>query len=555
MRRSLLWLVAIAWLASLTVLTAQPGDAKQADADEQKLKAANLKTDGPSLLDFLRARTLNEDDRVKVEVLIAQLGANAFRVRQQASQELIAKGPIVVEMLKQGMNHPDLEISRRCETCLQKIKEHDYPAEVLSAVVRLIGARKPAGAVEVLLAYLPFADSDNVADDAREVLAKLAMRDGKVDKALVDALTDKVPVRRAAAAEALARAAAEEHKKAVRALLHDANFTVRWRVATALVMAKDKEAVPVLIDLLVDASQSQAWQIEDILFRLTEGQSPPAVSLGADEAARKKCRDTWRTWWQAHADKVDLAVLQHTPGLLGYTDIVLLDVGRVLELDRNDTVRWQIDNLMFPLDLQVLDKDRVLIAEYHGNRVTERNFKGEILWQRAFDGPQMAQRLANGNTFIGGKYLLLEVDPQGKQAFSYNVQGNEGIMKCMKLANGEIVCLLDDGRVVRLDGQGKELRSFRIDLNMKLFGGRIHALPTGRVLIPHHAENKVVEYDANGKIVWQVRIDQPVAATRLPNGNTLVTSMNQNRAVEFDRNGKEVWQFRRDTRVTRAVKR
>src|SRR5262249_45717086 len=113
----------------------------------------------------------------------------------------------------------------------------------------------------------------------------------------------------------------------------------------------------------------------------------------------------------------------------------------------------------------------------------------------------------------------------------------------------------DAPRVVRLDGKGKELRSFRVSLGTKLFGGRLHALPNGRVLVPHNAENKVVEYDLNGKAAWQGDIDRPGAATGLPNGNTLGTTLNQNRAVEFDRNGVEVWQYRTNTKLTRAVRR
>ena len=106
-----------------------------------------------------------------------------------------------------------------------------------------------------------------------------------------------------------------------------------------------------------------------------------------------------------------------------------------------------------------------------------------------------------------------------------------------------------------LDTTGKELHSFTVNLGTRLFGGRLHMLPNGRVLVPHNAENKVVEYDINGKAVWQVEIEQPVAATRLPNGNTLVTTMTQNRAVEFDRSGREVWEYKTDTRVTRALRR
>jgi hypothetical protein len=111
-------------------------------------------------------------------------------------------------------------------------------------------------------------------------------------------------------------------------------------------------------------------------------------------------------------------------------------------------------------------------------------------------------------------------------------------------------------RIVRLDATGKELHSFPLSLGSRYSGGRIHMLPSGNVLVPHHAENKVVEYNALGKVVWEVAVDQPIAATRLPNGNTLVTSMIPNKgAMEFDRNGNMVWQYQSYTRVTRALRR
>jgi uncharacterized protein (UPF0261 family) len=81
-------------------------------------------------------------------------------------------------------------------------------------------------------------------------------------------------------------------------------------------------------------------------------------------------------------------------------------------------------------------------------------------------------------------------------------------------------------------------------------------MDNGHVLVPHHAENKVVEYNADGKAVWEVAVDQPIFATRLRNGNTLVTSMLPSKgAMEFDRAGNIVWQYRAATRVTRALRR
>jgi outer membrane protein assembly factor BamB len=80
-------------------------------------------------------------------------------------------------------------------------------------------------------------------------------------------------------------------------------------------------------------------------------------------------------------------------------------------------------------------------------------------------------------------------------------------------------------------------------------------LPNGNALVPELGNNRVVEYDPDGKTVREFTVEQPIAAVRLPNGHTLVTSMTQHRAIELDRTGKEVWEFKHATRVTRALRR
>ena len=161
--------------------------------------------------------------------------------------------------------------------------------------------------------------------------------------------------------------------------------------------------------------------------------------------------------------------------------------------------------------------------------------------------------MPNGHTFIANADQLIEVDATNRVVFSFRPD-NDTIMKALKLPNGEAICLTyNDVRLLRVDNSGKLVGSFKVDLGMKLSGGRIYGLANGNVLIPHHSEGKVMEYDPTGKVVWQVSVKSPIAATRLPNGNTLVTSMEpqQYRAVELDRTGQEVWQYQADTRVTR----
>lgn len=532
--------------------------AAAASPDEEILKKAGVPSDGAALVAFFRHRSLPESEQPAMAKLVRQLGADIYQDREAASAALILRGPAVRTLLRAALTDHDLEIARRAERCLAQIRDNDVASAVPAAALRVVAQRKPVGAVEAVLAFLPFADNESTADEARNALAQLAATGGKADPIFLAALTDRAAIRRAAAGEALARAAIPEHLPAVRKLLTDPDATVRFRVAQALAYKGERPAVVTLIDSLPDLPLPLAWQAEDFLLRLA-GASPPPVSLGNDAATRRKCRDGWQAWWRDHAATVDLTKLGVPAKLLGNTLIVLLDEGRVLELDSQNRIRWEVNNLSFPLDVQLIGEDRVLVAEYYGNRVTERDLKGEVKWERDVTGPLAAQRLANGNTFVVTDTALFEYDKSGKEVARIEMSDeNKRVMKAQKLPNGEIACLTTDARVTRFDAGGKVLHSYTVGLGQRLFGGRLYMLPSGRVLVPHNSENKVVEYDGQGKVVWEVAVEKPVAAMRLPNGNTLVTSMiPQIGAVEFDRAGNQVWHYAvgAHTRVTRAIRR
>jgi HEAT repeat protein len=530
--------------------------------DEEILRRAKLAPDGAALIAFLKKRMLPEKDRPELERLIPKLGSIDFRTREKANHALVERGVAALDVLRFPISHsPDYEVTRRIERSIQTIHDRDIGPGVLLAAIRVAALHPAAGLVETLIGYLPFTDSEAVLEELRWALTRHALEHGKADPLLLAALSDRSAIRRATAAEVLVRAAYADNKDTLRKLLGDRDAMVRYRVARALVLAHQADAIPSLIDTLPDLPLNAAWQAEDFLLHLTASAPAPTVAMGQDKDARVKCQAAWQEWWKKYQTKIDLTKVEETPRMLGRTLIVLLDQNSVIELGPDNLPRLEIKGVLFPLDAQVIDDGRVLVAEYHANRVTERDARGEILWRKdGIQGPQVAQRLPNGNTFIATAFKLLEYDKQDNLVLDLDVSGDklQKIMKAMKLDNGDIVCMLADARIVRYDARGNELSSFPIQLGTRLFGGRIHMLANGRVLVPHNAEGKVVEYDSRGKIVWEVPFEQPIAAMRLPNGNTLITSMDPwVGAVEVDRAGAHVWSYQHtsNTRVTRAIRR
>jgi hypothetical protein len=195
------------------------------------------------------------------------------------------------------------------------------------------------------------------------------------------------------------------------------------------------------------------------------------------------------------------------------------------------------------MDASIIGNDRILVAEYHSSQVTERDFKGKILWSRQAMSPTGAQRLATGNTLITTRSQLIEVDRAGKEVWTWSPTAGMEICQAQRMRNGQTAVLDSAGKYLRLDSKGKELRSVQVG-QMQGYGAGAHFLANDHVLMPLMMENKVAEYNGTGKIVWEAHVDQPCSAHRLPNGNVLVALQNSQKVIEVNRSGKTVWEYK-----------
>lgn len=544
-------------------------DLPPVQTDEQALKEAGLPSDGPGLVQYFRRRALQDVPAEKIKGLIRQLGDDDFDTRENASAALIDLGQRAAPFLLNARASLDAEVARRAEACLQQIKG-GVDKGVETAAIRVLAIRTPAEAAEALLAFLSVVESDAMTKEVIDALASMMRREGRLDKAVAAALGDKLPLRRAVAAVALCRAGLRAKEPAIQKAILDVDWSVRQRAALALAAAGDQSAVPVLIDLLPKLPREEAWEVEDCLLRLADGAGPD-MPLRFDPGSRKKCRDAWAHWWAANEGKADLGKLKTS--LKGITLVVLSDQKIVREIDAAGTTLWEVKEIGFPLDAQALPGDRVLVAEHANNCVTERDRLGNIVWkvdtkdlaqqlakQAGIAGmpaaqPLVAQRLPNGNTFIATGNQMFEVDKDGKLVWPRSQAGLivHGVRKAQRLRNGDIAYVSDANRFVRLGRDDKEVLSFLVEATTS--GGRLEVLANGHVVVPQVNQNRVVEYDSEGKLVWRATVEQPIAAVRLPNGHTLVTTMDQNRAVELDRGGRIIWDYRSNGRVNRAFRR
>lgn len=170
--------------------------------------------------------------------------------------------------------------------------------------------------------------------------------------------------------------------------------------------------------------------------------------------------------------------------------------------------------------------------------------------------------LANGNILLalyktkdypnGG---AIEVERESKKiVWSYKGSQKE-TSTAVKLANGNVLVteLGPSPQVVEVDGDGKVVKTTPLACqkgNAHMQTRMLRVLPNGNYIAPHLLDFVVKEYEpGSGKVLKSFATDDrgrdkrdwPFTAIRLKNGNTLIGCTNGNRVIEVDADGKIVW--------------
>jgi hypothetical protein len=536
------------------VAQTKEGREKDWEASEAVLREHQLPTKGPGLLTILRDRAPSAETIKQFAVHVQRLRAPFYQERSQATADLIKMGPGVRPLLENLLRTKvDPETAAR----LRKILEQ-FPAEkdeiVMLAAARLIVRDRPQGSLPVLLDVVPYATGEALRQEVQRAINSVAFEEQKSRRLLMDALQDADLSKKAAATEALLRTGMNAKEQVTALTGATATPLVRYQIGKALVEKHDKNGLPLLIRSLREIPEDRVPYVLDLLYRAA-GENAPTVSYRGKATLPAFC-DEWMKWYEKEKAILNLAKsLEKTE--LGYTIICSSALkanmkNKVFELGQDQAVRWEFDGPRNCVDMQILSPNRLLIAEYLERRVTERDFKGNILWQVPVMMPVACQRLANGHTFIATRQFLLTVDHEGKEVFTC-FQQKTSITTAQRLHNGQMVVVTTGGRCHLLDPKGQELKSFQMG-RIYTLGGNVEVLPNGRILAPLYSDNCIVEFDWQGTKHWQAQVMNPVSVTRLGNGNTLVVCTFQNRVVEIGTDGKEAWNYQTD-RPYRARRR
>jgi len=209
------------------------------------------------------------------------------------------------------------------------------------------------------------------------------------------------------------------------------------------------------------------------------------------------------------------------------------DKGRLAIIDANGQIEWETPCSFSNHDISMLPNGNILYAS-DATTVTEIAPDKSIVWQykskpkESYTGRveiHAIQRLANGNTMISenGNSRFIEVNKAGQivKDRPYTIINHDPHSEtrlARLLDNGHyLACHERDGTVREYDETGKVVWSYKLDLN-------------GQEAVPGHT--------GHGTDVYH--------AVRLKNGNTLIAPGSNNRLIEVDKAGKIVWSVERD---------
>jgi hypothetical protein len=162
-------------------------------------------------------------------------------------------------------------------------------------------------------------------------------------------------------------------------------------------------------------------------------------------------------------------------------------------------------------------------------------------------------QLSNGNIIFITRFGAQEVTPDKKIVWQYLGPDNTEIHSIQAIGLDHVL-LTQNGnpaKVMLIDTQTNmiektvELPVAKPDSVHGQFR-RVHMTAAGTYLAAHMDNNKVTEYDGDGKVIWSVDAESPWDAVRLKTGNTLISS-NKGYVREVNPAGQTVWEVNRDT--------
>lgn len=191
---------------------------------------------------------------------------------------------------------------------------------------------------------------------------------------------------------------------------------------------------------------------------------------------------------------------------------------------------------------------RFLCCDYTGGRVAIVSAKGDIEWEYPAQHPMDCWLLPNGNVLFCHWTGALEVAPDKKVVWEYKAPANAHCDACQPLPNGRVLIAESFlGRLIEVNREGGIAKEIKVASNAKVLGHQFRGTrktAAGHYIVCLMDEKKIVELDGEGALVNETPVEgHNHAAVPLPNEHLLVTLWDKTSIVELDTARKVVWQI------------
>jgi len=195
---------------------------------------------------------------------------------------------------------------------------------------------------------------------------------------------------------------------------------------------------------------------------------------------------------------------------------------------------------------------RFACTDYTAGNVFIVSADGKVEWKYETGGHcNELWVLPNGNLLFNTGHAIKEVNRAKETVFNY--ESKSEIYAAQRLADGNtFIGECNAGRLLEVTPAGKIVKEIRL-LPDGTNGGHLYMrnarkLQNGNYLVCHYADQVVKEYDSQGKVVCSIAaLGGPHSVARLKNGNTIVACgdlKGGSRIFENDKNGALVWEVK-----------
>jgi len=188
----------------------------------------------------------------------------------------------------------------------------------------------------------------------------------------------------------------------------------------------------------------------------------------------------------------------------------------------------------------------VALADYGNNKIHILNKAGDIVWQVPAERPQDVWVLPNGNILFSHLRGATEVTRAKEVVWTYKVPNTSEVHACQPLPNGSVM-IAESGpmQILEVDSQGQVIKTVKLqsdETNSHRQMRCVRKLPSGNYLVGQYFDAVVREYGPDGRIIKAWKHSDAFGAIPLTEGRLLCPCGDAHRVIEYDANGKVIWE-------------